>query len=127
MSVTGDTVMALSDKGEVFAWGRGSKGMWQEPNAEEAFFPEAVRGLSNILDRNHPPLLANFIASPASTPRFTIVGARGFPYAIQTSSDFANWTTYTNLLNATGLESIELPTQQPNASAQFFRIYPNAP
>ena len=125
MSVTTQTAMALSEQGDLFAWGHADQGVWQDFSATDAYYPEPAPGMQNILTPGATPILANFLIDPLSFGNFgyaQTIGARGVPIQVQTSPDLLHWTTLDTFSNTSGFEYIVVPNNLPHSDSLFLRI-----
>jgi hypothetical protein len=124
VAVTTTAAMALTDKGELYAWGDAAPGVWTDPTATTAHVPELVGGLPNLLDSNASDVAAAFISTTATATdlTFKLASPSGLPITIEMSDDLQTWTTYTNFTATANTSTVTLPLGA--ASGKFFRVAP---
>ena len=88
----------------------------QWPDGRRAFATNSI-----TVSPNAPPELINPQSGPSGGFSFTLAGTPLGFFAIQTSTDLTNWTTFaTNTVPATGLLSVTNPATS-SSSPQYFR------
>lgn len=124
LAATSTIAIALTDKGELYAWGDAVPGFWADPAASTAYVPELVHGLPNLLDPNDPSVAATF-ASALLTPTgltLKLASSASTLITIEASNNLNTWITYTNLTSTAGATTFILPIE--NTLAKYFRLAP---
>jgi hypothetical protein len=123
-TATSIIAMAVTDKGEVYAWGHAAPGFWADPAASTAYVPELVHGLPDLLDPNAANGAATFTSTLLTSTGLTIklASSAATPITIEASNDLYTWTTYTNLTSAAGTTTLTLPVE--NTTTKYFRLAP---
>ncbi len=83
------------------------------PSVREAYMADILKDFSRPVRFEQMTLLADH------SPRLVLSGEPGLTYAIQRSTDFANWVTLTNLLDADGL--VEFVDAPASGTQRFYR------
>jgi hypothetical protein len=122
IAVTRYFAMALTDHGELYAWGHAAPGTWSDPTAKVASVPELVQGLPNLLDANSLEIASSFLETTASSTNVTIrlAAPAGSAVSIQSSTDLVNWTDAENVTAQAGVTAVDLPLDQNGG--RFYRI-----
>ncbi|HUS37568.1 MAG TPA: hypothetical protein VM680_19625, partial [Verrucomicrobiae bacterium] len=124
IAVTSEIAMALSAEGELYAWGRGAPGMWNDPTVAVATRPELVTGLPDLLDPNATEVAVAFqpVTLSATNVAFIIAAPTNSTPKIEVSTDLVNWTSYTNVTRQGGAATFSVV--RDTTRKKFFRAAP---
>lgn len=124
VAVTVSIAMALTEKGELYAWGTTVPGMWKDPTVRAARVPELVSGLPNLLDPNATDVAAAFITTSATASGLAVKleSPRGLPITIETSDDLQTWSADTKFNPTTNRSTVTFPNDF--SPRKFFRVAP---
>lgn len=123
ITVTSTFAMALSEQGELFAWGLATPGTWNDPTASYAATPELVRGLPNLLDPNatgiETVLLAPRLGIGGDAAMARVMAPDGARVGIEASNDLVKWEPFTDLVATNGVAAFGLVME---GATRFYRV-----
>jgi uncharacterized repeat protein (TIGR03803 family) len=68
-----------------------------------------------------PPTIAGLVRLPDKTMRLSVVSASNFTYRIEVTSNHADWTVLTNIVNTTGVFQVT-DSSTSNSPIRFYRV-----
>jgi hypothetical protein len=114
--------MALSARGNVYLWGD----IPSSTASRHVDIPELVTGLPDLLNASEPVTPTVTFESQSvylgSQLHMELVGTKGVAFKLESSADFLNWTTVTNIPNATGKTTVAAPFSP--SGQLFLRVKP---